>query len=55
MLPVNCSIFYRPQDKTVHADAAQPSLFTQGGDHLMLLILISPHSGVMEISYSIAL
>ncbi|XP_023713831.1 pre-mRNA-splicing factor ATP-dependent RNA helicase DHX16 [Cryptotermes secundus] len=37
VLPVNCAIFYGPKDKTVHADAAQHSLFTRGGDHLMLL------------------
>ncbi|XP_023723921.1 pre-mRNA-splicing factor ATP-dependent RNA helicase DHX16 isoform X2 [Cryptotermes secundus] len=37
MLPVNCAIFYGPKDKTVHADAAQHSLFTPDGDHLMLL------------------
>ncbi|XP_023707092.1 pre-mRNA-splicing factor ATP-dependent RNA helicase DHX16-like [Cryptotermes secundus] len=37
VLPVNCAIFYRPKDKRVDADTAQHSLFTPGGDHLMLL------------------
>ncbi|XP_023703200.1 pre-mRNA-splicing factor ATP-dependent RNA helicase DHX16 [Cryptotermes secundus] len=37
MLSVNGAIFYRPKDKTVHADAARHSFFTPGGDHLMLL------------------
>ncbi|XP_023722820.1 pre-mRNA-splicing factor ATP-dependent RNA helicase DHX16-like [Cryptotermes secundus] len=37
VLSVNGAIFYRPKDKTVHADAARHSFFTPGGDHLMLL------------------
>ncbi|PNF43875.1 putative pre-mRNA-splicing factor ATP-dependent RNA helicase DHX16 [Cryptotermes secundus] len=37
MLSVNGAIFYRPKDKTVHADAARHSFYTPGGDHLMLL------------------
>lgn len=37
MLSVNGAIFYRPKDKTVHADAARHGFFTPGGDHLMLL------------------
>lgn len=37
MLSVNGAIFYRPKDKTVHADAARHNFFSPGGDHLMLL------------------
>ena len=37
MLNVNSTIFYRPKDKAIHADAARKSFFEPGGDHLMLL------------------
>ncbi|CAB0030634.1 unnamed protein product [Trichogramma brassicae] len=37
MLSVNGSIFYRPKDKIIHADAARKNFNVPGGDHLVLL------------------
>lgn len=37
MLSVNNSIFFRPKDKMLLADAARQGFFAPGGDHLMLL------------------
>ena len=37
MLSVNNSIFYRPKDKIIHADAARANFFNPQGDHLTLL------------------
>lgn len=37
MLSVNGSIFFKPKDKAVHAEASRKSFFSVTGDHLMLL------------------
>ena len=37
MLSVNNSVFYRPKDKIIHADAARANFFNGSGDHLTLL------------------
>lgn len=37
MLSVNNSIFYRPKDKVVHADAARKAFHHVTGDHLTLM------------------
>lgn len=37
MLSVNGSIFFKPKDRAVHAEASRKSFFSVTGDHLMLL------------------
>lgn len=37
MLSVGNSIFYRPKEKSVHADNAKLNFHRPGGDHLALL------------------
>lgn len=37
MLSVNGSIFFKPKDRVVHAEASRKSFFSVTGDHLMLL------------------
>lgn len=37
MLSVNGSIFYKPKEKAVHAEASRKGFFSVTGDHLMLL------------------
>ena len=37
MLSVNGSIFFKPKDRAVHAEASRKSFFSITGDHLMLL------------------
>ena len=37
MLTVNNSIFYRPKDKVVHADAARKAFNHITGDHITLM------------------
>lgn len=37
MLSVNGSIFFKPKDKVVHAEASRKSFFSVTGDHLMYL------------------
>uniref|UniRef100_A0A6G1S622 RNA helicase n=1 Tax=Aceria tosichella TaxID=561515 RepID=A0A6G1S622_9ACAR len=37
MLSVNGSIFFKPKDRAIHAEASRKSFFSVTGDHLMLL------------------
>lgn len=37
MLSLNSSVFFKPKDKAVHAEASRKSFFSVTGDHLMLL------------------
>ena len=37
MLSINGSIFFKPKDRAVHAEASRKSFFSVTGDHLMLL------------------
>lgn len=41
MLSVNGSIFFKPKEKAVHAEASRKSFFSVTGDHLMLLKVYS--------------
>lgn len=41
MLSVNGSIFFKPKDRIVHAEASRKSFFSSSGDHMMLLKVYS--------------
>ncbi len=41
MLSVGNSIFFRPKEKAIHADAAKVNFFRPGGDHITLLHVYS--------------